>query len=493
MRRLIWAFGLAAACTLTVAQAQAPAEFAQRRGVVVAGEGLQALQLDEAVYRAAQTPDLRDVRLFNAAGEALPWMRLAAPPPPRPAPAALPMVTLPAEALARQDLINDFRLRIEKNGPRATIELTPVPALRTTTAAGQAAAPIRSGGVLLDLRGVRGERGHLALQFAPGAPDFAGRVDLFASEDLVDWRMVTSGPLVVSRQFNAPVERNQFSLAAAPSFLRVQPAQSPDAIGPQLAGASFTAAKGTAEPTRSSLAVTTEAPGVYLVEVPVGLPAARVVVLPQRENTAVRARVLRYEDDPALPRARLGLQPRRAPERWVPVAVINVFRLVRDGAVIETPPLPLPARTTALKIELLDGDSLGDEAPMVLAEWQPERIAFAARGPGPYILAVGLADAKPGPQLASEVLPPDDPAGARLPLARLDPLAPAIAGPTKFADPAAVATMPGKASAPRLLLWGLLLGAVVVLAAMAWQLGRQLKRAPANDAARGAERSDQAS
>jgi hypothetical protein len=456
-------------------QAQTAADFAQRRTVLVpSGEGLLALPLDEAVYRAAQTPDLRDLRVFNSAGEALPWTRLPAPPTARPAPVVLPLVVLPAEAQPRDALLNDFRLRIEKSGPRATIELTPVPSAAVTTAA--AGASPRSDTYLIDARGNKGERGELVLQFAPGAPGFAGRVELQGSEDLVEWRLIASGPLVFSQQFAEPFERNVLTLPAVPSFLRVQTSHTVNPTGPLLSGANFIGAATATAPLRSALAVTTESASVFVVELPVGLPATRLHVRAARDNVAVRARLLRHDDDPALPRARLGLQPRRAPERWQPFGVIDVFRLDRNGAMIENSPVPLPPRINALRIELLDGATFGGELPIVEVEWQPERIAFAARAPGPYTLAVGLAEAKPGPQLAPAVLPADDPAGTRLQRAQLEPLAPLIATGGGVLGSATAPASTKSASAPRLLLWALLLGAVALLAAMAWQLGRQLQR-----------------
>jgi hypothetical protein len=107
---------------------------------------------------------------------------------------------------------------------------------------------------------------------------------------------------------------------------------------------------------------------------------------------------------------------------------------------------------------------------------------FAARSPGPYRAAVGNADAKEGPLLdASAMLPADDPAGTRLPVATIG----AEAG-VAFDAPAAgrAARIAAEARWSGYLLWTVLLLAVAGLAWIAWRLLQQARRPGTPAAAR---------
>jgi hypothetical protein len=78
-------------------------------------------------------------------------------------------------------------------------------------------------------------------------------------------------------------------------------------------------------------------------------------------------------------------------------------------------------------------------------------------------------------------------AGTRLQRAQLEPLAPLIATVGGVLCSATAPASTKSASAPRLLLGVLLLGAVALLGAMAWQLGRQLQRGGRAQEAQGAQ------
>lgn len=74
------AFGICAlACSISLAAAEpahtpTPAEFAAHLPLKVSGDnGVVQLQLPLAVYQHARTPDLADLRVYNSAGQALPY------------------------------------------------------------------------------------------------------------------------------------------------------------------------------------------------------------------------------------------------------------------------------------------------------------------------------------------------------------------------------------------------------------------------------------
>ena len=83
---------------------------------------------------------------------------------------------------------------------------------------------VRASGKLPEVRvndPLKDRKGRVVLAFAPSAADYAGRVELLGSDDLVNWRALASGPLAHERRLGDVIERNRFEVQAPPSFLRV--------------------------------------------------------------------------------------------------------------------------------------------------------------------------------------------------------------------------------------------------------------------------------
>lgn len=491
MKREVVALGVVVFLASAGDPAWAQEEVTYRAAIATAQtDGLHALELTEAVYRASRYADLRDLRIVNSAGTALPLAAL--PPAPRAtahtgASSELRLVTLPGQPQQRERTLQDFALRVEKEGERAVIEINPV---NVPSAPGKADDAI--GGYLADLRAHRDRRGDLVLEFAADAPDFAAPVSILGSEDFVQWQPLASGALVRNRQFGDTIERVTFPLSRVPSFIRV----AWDGAPPRLNGARFVERTAAAAPLlpRATLAVARgETANSYYVDVPIALPIVRLHIRISQPNVLALVRVYRYLDQgeqagrlPANSRLRdrIHLRSGRQPERWVPEGPPRpVFNLSRDGKPAEGEPLMLSARTTQLRIEAVEGTSLGDALPVVEAEWQPVRYAFLARTPGPYALAISAAtNPAPGPQLDTRaVLPADDAPGTRLPLARLTEQA--LSGGESGRDRAE--RIARAAAWSRYLLWGVLLLAVLALAVMAWRIATQLRGAPAGGASEG--------
>lgn len=449
------------------AAAQTPQDFAYR-AEVKAEPGLNVLTLTEPVYRAAQTRDLRDLRLFNGRGAALPFAFAA--PATNAAQAGrttdLTLVALPAQTQARDKVLGDFRLRVEKDGDRAVVDLTQhsVPAAQVRD---------ETGGYLFDLRSQRGVVGKLVLRFADDAPDFVGRIDVLGSDDLFAWRTLTAAPLVRNRQFGDTIESTTFALPPATPYVRIA-WNGTDA--PRLAGARFVEGAPAPELPHARLAVTAgDNAKSWFVDVPPALPVVSIQLRAPADNAAVRVQVYRYDERDPQPRARLSLHARRAPERWIADGPPRaVFRLNRGGEWIESAPFAPGAHATQLRIDVVDGQAFGEAGPVVEAIWQPQRLVFAASEPAPYMLAAGNEDPKlaraPSLDLRA-VLSPDDQAATKLPLAQV------VAGaalPT--VGPTRSQKIAQEASWSRYALWGVLAIAVVGLGFMAWRLAGQLKQ-----------------
>ena len=457
-------------CVAAVAAAQAPAsaDFAVRLPLKTTGDGLHVVEFPEAVYRAAQSRDLADLRIFNALDQALPIAFVAAPAPVAPDAIAvdLRIARLPAETEARESLLRNFALRVERDRERAVVEIGPLPPAT-------AAASPSVGGYLIDARPLKKLKGRLVLSFASGAQDYADRVEILGSDDLVFWRPLASGPLTRSRSLGDIIERNRFALDRPPAFVRVA-WTSKDAPDIERAQFAEDIAASVTWPRAQLTAVLSDDRRSLTVDVPEALPITRVFVRMPEMNRVVRAQVYRHDAAPA-PRARrvqvgpVPLGPRRAEERWQPIGQVEAFRVLREGVEVEGAPLAIPLRTDRLRFDF--SVPLDDAPPSIEAEWRPVRAVFAARAPGPYVLAVGHSDAPFGPALdARSMLAADDPSAARLPIATVGVSADAVTAGQR------AQRIASEARWSRYLLWAVLVLAVAGLAWMAWRMSLQLRR-----------------
>ena len=455
-----------AASAIGTAAAQATQADFDRRLPLTAGDGLHVVEFPEAVYRAAQSPDLSDVRIFNARDEILPFA-FVAPPVPKGStapPVDLRIAPLPAEVEARESLLRRYALRVEHDRERALIEIEP--ALKRTT-------PASIGGYLIDARSLKDLKGQLVVSFAADAPNYASRVEILGSDDLVTWQRLVSGPLTHTRSLGDVILRGSFELARPPAFLRIawrsvdspaiEHAQFVEYVPPNIALPRATLAATLSDDRRS-----------LYVDVPEALPITRVFVRVPELNRVIKAQVFRHVDEPQRRSRRSAFGPRRVEEHWQMIGSVEAFRVLRDGAEVEGPPLAYGVRTDRFRLDF--PTALQGTHPAIEAEYRPHRAVFVARGPGPFVLAVGHRDLQAGPTLdARAMLAADDPSGVRLPIATIDPTGAAAQDAQRAQRIAASARW------SRYVLWVTLVIAVVGLAWMAWRLSLQLRPARTPD------------
>lgn len=463
---MLKAIFVACTCAASVAAAQTlgSGDFTVRLPLTTTGEGLHVVELPEAVYRAAQGRDLADLRIFNALDQPLPIAFVPPPAPVAPAPIAmdLRMSPLPAESDARESLLRAFALRVERDRERAVVEIGPL-----SPAATEAATPAL-GGYLIDARPLKDLKGRLVLSFSSTADDYAGRVEIRGSDDLVFWRPLASGPLTRSRSLGEVIERNHFVINRPPAFLRIAWASK---NAPDIERAQFLedVAASVTLPRAQLAATLSDDRRSLFVDVPEALPITRVLVRVPELNRVVHAQAYRHDATPSPRARRIHVGPRRTEERWQPIGSVEAFRVLRDGVEIEGAPLVIPVRTDRLRFDFsapLDG-----APPSIEAEWRPRRVIFAARAPAPYVLAVGRLDTPLGPGLdARSVLAADDPAGVRLPTATVE------VGSAVTAQQQRAQRIASEARWSRYLLWAVLILAVCGLAWMAWRMSVQLRQ-----------------
>jgi len=442
-------------------------DFALRMPLTLAqSDGLHVVELNEVVYRAGSSRSLADLRIFNANGEALAWAVLPSLAPEQKfgVPINLSLVPLPQQQDMRAMVLKSYAIRVERDERRAIVEVAPLQPVELP--------PGEVGGYLIDARPAKDLSGQLSLVFDASAPDYASRLEILGSEDLVNWRPLTSGPLALNRKLGDPVERSTYELKRPPPFLRLQWAS---AAPPQLAGARF-AERGAVpmELPRTTLAVFADSDrrDSWLVDIPPALPLERLHFRPATLNESFGVSV--YRRDPSLLRLRPHLFSRRHKDQWIPIGQVDVMRIMRGGAEVRGEPLVLSGSTDRLRLDPI-GPSQGD-VPVVEGEWRPARIAFVARAPGPYFLAIGNADAKQATPLdLRTALADNDRAGAALPIAVLT----SGNADQRVAQAAAqqrVQRIASEAGWSRYVLWFVLLAATAAMGWMAWRLSLQLRR-----------------
>lgn len=466
VQRLTCAGLLLASVTVLGADATTPGQFAIRLPIVTSQrDGVHALALTEQVYLSSSSRELADLRIFNAKGEALPWVKL-----PTAAVEAklgdqieLTLVPLPAETDSRSTLLQSLAVRVERDAQRAVVEVGP--------AAPQPLPAGAIGGYLIDARRLKDRSGQLQLSFAPDAPDFAGRIDILGSDDLVVWRLVKSGSLTLNRKLGEPVEHRAFDIAQPAAFLRLHWVGSD---GPDLAGARFSDRSIVAPPlprTPLKLVPDPDRSGSFLIELPTAMPVERLHFRPQTMNESFRVEVSEWTGHD---RRRRHLLTRARADQWTSIGQVDVTRVMRGGAEVVGEPLRYSSAGGLLRLTPVEIPRV--DAPLVEAEWRPARIVFVARAPGPYFLAVGNPDAKRDSTLElRSVLSANDRNGQALPVAHLS-YGSADAMASSAEQRQRREHINAHAQWSQAMLWTVLLVAVSALAWMAWKLSLQLRQ-----------------
>lgn len=166
-------------------------------------------------------------------------------------------------------------------------------------------------------------------------------------------------------------------------------------------------------------------------------------------------------------------------DAWHPLVQHTAYRLTKAGQVIESPEFALPALAATRWRFVPDARGrwpADAAAPEVTVAWRAPQLLFAARGPGPFMLAAGRAAARPVALERSTLLPGYQSGGEfALPEATLGPLQTQAVAEPGWREQLADASPQQRR---RWWLWAALTLAVGALAALAWRLMRDVGRAP---------------
>ncbi|MBC9249019.1 hypothetical protein A9179_01895 [Pseudomonas alcaligenes] len=425
------------------AQAEQAADYAVQVPLEVSGEGpWYRLELPMALQLAARHADLRDLRVFNAEGEALAY-------------ALTPASALPTEQ-RQEATLRWFPLMgaADQAAPAIRVQRSTTGTLVEVTPEVQGSAEQVRRGWLLDVSAFDQPLHRLRLDWS-SAEDGFQRFSIEASDDLQHWSSWGEGQVARLSFANERIDQREVELPGAKAhYLRLlwlAPQQAPTLLAAQ--AVSIEQAPGqpplvwsTALPAQSGK------PGEYSWELPLSLPLERLkIALPQANTLAPVSLSARQDGSP----------------QWRALTRGLLYRLPQDGQEVVHDEIELygqPVRQLRLQVDPRGG-GLGTEQPQLQVAMRASQVVFLARGSAPYSLAIGKADGQ----------------SAALPLGTLVP----GYQPTRLASlgvARAPAELPAQtqqaAAAPatdwqRIGLWAVLLAGVALLGGMAFSLLRK--------------------
>nr|WP_256737460.1 DUF3999 domain-containing protein [Pseudomonas sp. dw_358] len=444
-----------ALCTVLSALAaeQQPGDFARQWPLALSGAGpWYRLQLPVTAEFSAHQPDLGDLRVLNAAGAAQAYSlhRTSVPPAAKDAETDVKFFPL-YDAADGTRRVPDVRVQLAANG--SVIDVQPAEELE----AGEEALR----GWLLDTSAIKAPLINLNFDWTSEREGFQ-RFTLEASDDLQHWQSWGEGQVGRFSFADERIEQHDVDLAGKPArYLRLLWPQS----APILSSVQITSdlSKAPAESLSWSdpLSGRSDKPNEYIWQLPVPLAVERVKFIVQQPNTLAPVAVYGRSD---------------ANGSWQPLQNGLLYRLSQSGQDFVQDQMAMPGQVVRQILLQVDdrGGGLGSTVPRLQVAARPAQVVFKAEGDGPFTLAVGSATVR------SAAVPVAN--GLAVTGEAQIVVAPAPRPVSKPAAPAAKAPAPAPASlAPdwtHLALWLGLLLAAVVLAVLAWGLGRPRSARP---------------
>jgi hypothetical protein len=441
-----WCFAIAAAWTSTATPAAAADHFAQRFALQLEdGAAYYSVTLPAAVYAASQRSDLGDVRVFNGAGEAMPYSLDAPREPARTAPTLRSVSWFPVPLASAGGNGAPFGVAITADGSLRATSAPPSRAQHDVDLidVGRASRPGWVGALLVHLRD----------------ENYQGRVSVESSDDLRHWQPTGDAQLLKVHYNGSILSQDRIELNGTHArYLRLRWLDgSPyvDSIDAEVhAGVPGQARRADAQREwhEDIVARAGLKGGEYFFTMSGQYPVDRLrLTLPQPDTVA-----------PAVVYSRMGLD---APWREVSSAVL--FRLHNGSVEQDNPSLELKPDTDRQWRVVVDtrNGGVGSGNLTVAAGWHPATLTFAARGAAPFTLAVGSAAATSTALDRDELLAGASAVAATVRLG--DALLPVAQGAS------VVSPVAGDPPVPRrYLLWLALILAVASLGMLAWWLAR---------------------
>ncbi len=375
LRYLGW--GLFAALLLSpIAQAEERLEdYTVQLPLALSGEGpWYRLEVPMALHFAARFGDLRDLRVFNAEGQALAY--------------ALVPGQSEAHDSQQKQAVKWFPLYVEQGDSSATPSLrvqrsTSGTLIELLDEADAAPKPAQLRGWVLDASAIEEQLVRLQLDWV-GAQEGFQRFSIEASDDLQTWQPWGTGQLARLSFGSERIEQRQVELPGRQArYLRLL-WQSPQQA-PQLTAATLHSQHSEQAPAplvwSQPLPASRSPDGEYQWQLPLALPLERLKVELSQTNSLAPIRVMGRSEGKGA---------------WQPLAQGLLYRLPENGAEIRQDELQLPGwPVQQLRLQVDPrGGGLGTEPPTVQVAVRASQLVFLQRGSGPYRLALGRAGAQ---------------------------------------------------------------------------------------------------
>ena len=433
-----------------VDEARVPSDFAEGLELAIEpGLAVQTLLLPLEVYRGTRD-DLRDLSIFNAKGEAVPFALRSLRAETLAQQAELAVPVFPLRQLAVRDA--DLTLHVKRNTDGTIVDIHMLgadkPSARTFLTA-----------YLLDASKLEHAASRLRLELDFGADSFTTRIQVDASDDLAHWHSVADRA-VVGRLSHAgqSIERTQIALTPTRAkFLRLRWGEGHLLARLRKALLSFEHTEQAAQPSLRQLRSEPVPEKQLVFELDLGARLPLTAIAPRLPANALVS-------------ASLALRASKD-ESGETVFDGQLYRVLHEGAELASAPIELAgrqARYVSLRVDARTRAALEPSLTFDVS-YAPEQLLFVTRGPGPYLLAFGSHKAAPAAFDAGQLLAfIPEPARKALPVESAK-----VSRPRALAGPAA-RTRPPPARSYRIpVLWTVLILGAGMLAMLAL---RMLKR-----------------
>lgn len=440
--------GLGLLCQPLLA-AEQPEDFTTRVELRVEGPGpWYRLEMPMALHFAARHADLRDLRVFNAEGEALAYALTRSSASERRARHEHPLRWFPLHG-STESAAGLPSVRIERSTTGTVVQVVP----ESPASAGE-----QLRGWLLDASGVQAPLEKLSLDWSGGGEGFQ-RFSIEASDDLQHWEVWGDGQVARLSFADQRIDQREVTLPGRPArYLRLlwqSPRQAPELTAVKVVSASresLPASMAWSAP----LEPVSNKDGQYLWDLPLGLPIERLRIAVERPGSLLPIQVEARRDG--------------APQ-WQPLASGLLYRLPQDGKEVAQEELDLPGWMAVKQLRLTvdqRAGGFGQQVPRLEVGMHATQVVFLARGNPPFTLALGNAEAS-RTELPLATLVPGFDASSLEKMGRAE----AVAIPAQVGEHPAERQTAEQIVWKRVGLWAVLLLGVGLLGVMAFSLLRR--------------------
>jgi Protein of unknown function (DUF3999) len=380
MRRRLAA--LLTICLAHAARANSPADYAYTFPIETTAQATSGessawrVELTPEVYRWVQDADLRDVEVFNAERQPVPFARIALElaATAREQIAMLPVLDLPAST--QSPAAGDLRLVIDRDADGRLRRID----------AGEQSKPARaSRDWLLDASHVEHAIDSLVLSWRAPASGIVAHFAIDASEDLQNWRGVGDATVLLLEQQGARLERRDIALGGVHAkYLRLHRLDDGEAIV-DLHVEAHSLELSRAAPARKWIDATStptppgETAPAGTTRFDYSLPSALPIET---------ARIELASDNALAPITLLARADDASGASWLHIGTLTAFRLRQRDDTLHNGDIDMQ-NVRRLRDFRIDSTTTIAKPPRLSLGFRPDSVVFLAEGNAPFLLAAG--------------------------------------------------------------------------------------------------------